>query len=109
MQRQPVASSHRPSLARAAGEHKPPRGSRREAPRTRYAPGRDPLAHHLTPAPVARRERPRPPAGVSSAVVLLVPFLVLAVVASIALHGPVDSYLERLDHLLKDGRIRRSD
>jgi urease accessory protein len=27
----------------------------------------------------------------------------------IALHGPVDSYLERLGHLLKDGRIRRSD
>jgi urease accessory protein len=26
----------------------------------------------------------------------------------LALHGPVDSYLERLDHLLKDGRIRRS-
>jgi urease accessory protein len=27
----------------------------------------------------------------------------------IALHGPVEGYLERLDHLLKDGRIRRSD
>ncbi len=26
----------------------------------------------------------------------------------IALHGPVQGYLERLDHLLKDGRIRRS-
>ena len=26
----------------------------------------------------------------------------------IALHGPVEGYLERLDHLLKDGRIRRS-
>jgi urease accessory protein len=27
----------------------------------------------------------------------------------IALHGPVQGYLERLDHLLKDGRIRRAD
>ncbi|MGE0117359.1 MAG: urease accessory protein UreE [Dongiaceae bacterium] len=27
----------------------------------------------------------------------------------IALHGPAEDYLERLDHLLKDGRIRRSD
>ena len=27
----------------------------------------------------------------------------------IALHGPAEGYLERLDHLLKDGRIRRSD
>jgi urease accessory protein len=27
----------------------------------------------------------------------------------IALHGPAASYLERLDHLLKDGRIRRAD
>lgn len=27
----------------------------------------------------------------------------------IALHGPVESYLERLDHLLKDGRVRRAD
>jgi urease accessory protein len=25
----------------------------------------------------------------------------------IALHGPVQSYLDRLDHLLKDGRIRQ--
>jgi urease accessory protein len=27
----------------------------------------------------------------------------------VALHGPVQSYLDRLDHLLKDGRIRRLD
>lgn len=27
----------------------------------------------------------------------------------VALHGPVASYLERLDHLLKDGRVRRAD
>jgi urease accessory protein len=27
----------------------------------------------------------------------------------VALHGPVQSYLERLDHLFKDGRIRRLD
>jgi urease accessory protein len=27
----------------------------------------------------------------------------------IALHGPVEGYLDRLDHLLKDGRIRRAD
>jgi urease accessory protein len=27
----------------------------------------------------------------------------------IALHGPVQGYLERLDHLLKDGRIRHAD
>jgi hypothetical protein len=27
----------------------------------------------------------------------------------IALHGPLQGYLERLDHLLKDGRIRRAD
>ena len=26
----------------------------------------------------------------------------------IALHGPVQSYLDRLEHLLKDGRIRRA-
>ena len=30
-------------------------------------------------------------------------------VLKIALHGPVESYLERLDHLFKDGRVRRAD
>jgi urease accessory protein len=27
----------------------------------------------------------------------------------IALHGPVQGYLERLDHLMRDGRVRRAD
>ena len=27
----------------------------------------------------------------------------------IALHGPLDGYLDRLDHLFKDGRVRRAD
>lgn len=27
----------------------------------------------------------------------------------IALHGPVQSYLDRLEHLLRDGRVRRAD
>lgn len=27
----------------------------------------------------------------------------------IALHGPAQSYLDRLEHLLRDGRIRRAD
>jgi urease accessory protein len=30
-------------------------------------------------------------------------------VLKVALHGPVESYLERLEQLLKDGRIRRVD
>jgi urease accessory protein len=30
-------------------------------------------------------------------------------VLKVALHGPVQTYVERLDHLLKDGRIRRVD
>jgi hypothetical protein len=38
---------------------------------------------------VAPRERPRPKVGLSAAVAVLVPLLVLAVVASIVLHGPV--------------------
>lgn len=38
---------------------------------------------------VVRRERPKAAAVLSSTVVLLVPLLVLAVVASIALHGPI--------------------
>jgi urease accessory protein len=27
----------------------------------------------------------------------------------VALHGPMQGYLDRLDHLLKDGRVRRAD
>jgi urease accessory protein len=30
-------------------------------------------------------------------------------VLKVALHGPVQTYIERVDHLLKDGRIRRID
>lgn len=40
-------------------------------------------------AVVARRARPQRNVGLSAAVVVLVPLLVLAVIASIILHGPV--------------------